>query len=148
MAARKALVIIGGVVKQLPAGDTIEGSGGLQDYQHVEALTRTTSTLDTFVSKVSLTTPVLTGNYRLRWSAVVDNGGNLGDFRLRNTTNALTIGDTRVFKAGDAAVRADVGGIGIVAFTGAAKTFEIQFRAQSAGNSQGCSDAHIEIYKV
>lgn len=122
------------------------------DYQSAVSLARSTTTSATFQTKATLTTPALTGTYRIGWKAAIDNTGtpaaNLGEFRLQNTTDATTVGTTRVYQAKASACRDLTGGLAEVVFAGVAKTFEIQFRDQAGGNTQGIEDARIEIWRV
>lgn len=118
------------------------------DSQSAVSAPRSTTTSAVFQNKVTLTTPALTGTYRLAWHAVVDNFGNLGEFRLQNTTDGATLGATVVWKTNDNDNRLPVGGFAEVVFAGAAKSFAVQFRARSAGDTQGIQDARIELWRV
>lgn len=116
------------------------------DYQTAVEIARTTTTSATFQTKIALTTGALTGPHRISWTAVADNTA-LGEFRLQNVTDATTVGAVRIFR-GSAGERQDQHGFARVVFTGAAKTFEIQFRDQAGGNTQGIRDARIEIWRI
>ena len=118
------------------------------DYQFAAAEARTTTTSATFQTKTSLTTGGITGTYRLNWTAIIDNGGALGEFRLQNTTDATTTDGPYTKKSGDSGEFHKTGGFNQVVFAGVAKTFEIQFRDQASGNTQGIQQARIEIFRV
>lgn len=119
-------------------------------YQYAEDLSRSTTTSTTYQTKVSLTTPALTGTFRLGWHCVVDqdNTQDKVEVRLQNTTDAATVGPTPTrIEPKDTTNRYSAGGFGEVVFSGAAKTFEVQFR-QQGGNTAGIQDARIEIWRV
>jgi hypothetical protein len=126
------------------------------DYQFVTSAARTTTGSTTFQVKTTLTTPALTGTYRLQWKAVVDNNNNdPGEYRLADITanpgtpaTGTTIGALLVYESSDQGNRIDIGGITNVSFTGTSKIFTIQFRAQSGGDTQGIQDASIEFFRV
>ncbi len=119
-----------------------------KDYQSASSSGQSTTTSSTFQTKVSLTTPALTGTYRVSWCALVDNGGALGEARLRNTTDGNNVNGVVIYKASDSNELRFVGGFGEVSFSGAAKTFTIEFRDQSGGNTQGIQEAKIEFWRV
>lgn len=122
------------------------------DYQTAISTAQSTTTSTTFQMKVTLTTPSLTGTYRLGWAAKVGqtNTGDKVEARLRNTTDAATVGvpDNGIrIEPKDTNNRYPVGGFAEVVFAGAAKTFEIQYRQQD-GNTARIEDARIEIWRV
>jgi hypothetical protein len=53
-----------------------------------------------------------------------------------------------VFKATDVGERQVVNGFANINFAGLAKTFEIQWRDQSGGNTQTIREARIEIFRT
>lgn len=127
------------------------GSGGGvfgQDYQTAISIARSTTTSATFQTKVTLTTPVLTGTYRIGWTSVIDMDNNKKSVlvRLQNTTDANTIGAEQRMEPKDTANRVVASAFAEVSFSGASKTFEIQYRA--TGNTAGIEDARIEIWRV
>ena len=79
---------------------------------------------------------------------MIDNSGALGEFRLRNVTDGSNVSGVAVFKSSDSGQREVVGGFGEVSFSGAAKTFEIQFRDQGGGSTQGIQEAKLELWRV
>jgi len=130
--------------KQKLDGVTVFG----KDYQTAISTARSTTTSSTYQTKTTLTTPALTGTYRVAWAAVVDNGGANGKSRLYNSTDAAVVGAERVFKAGDSAERQTQSGFAEIVFTGAAKTFQLQYGDVAGGNTQGIQDARIELWRV
>jgi len=127
------------------------GSGGGtfgQDYQTAISTARSTTTSATFQTKVTLTTPSLTGTYRVGWTSVVDNSNKNSEteVRLQNTTDASTVGTTQIYTTNPTSLRLGASGFGEITFSGAAKTFEIQYRA--TGATAGIQDARIEIWRV
>jgi hypothetical protein len=110
------------------------------------AVSSTTST--TFQTKVTLATGALTGTFRIQWQAIVDNGGALGESRLQNTSDAVTLGGTTIFKAGDSGERQAVSGFTTIVLAGVSKNISIQWRDQSGGNTQNIREASIEMFKV
>jgi hypothetical protein len=132
------------------SGTTIAGGAAPtsfgQDYQTAQNDADTTTTSATYVSALSLTTPALTGTYRVMAYAMVENVDKIGQYRLQNTTDAATLGvesDLRV-KTNDMAWHA----YGDVVFTGAAKTFQIQFKDGSGGETQTIRQRRIELWRV
>lgn len=125
-------------------------SGGTfgQDYQTAISTARSTTTSATFQTKVTLTTPSLTGTYRVGWTSVIDMDNNKKSVlaRLQNTTDAATIGAEHSMEPKDPTDRVIAGGFAEVTFSGASKTFEIQYSA--TGNTAGIQDARIEIWRV
>ncbi len=135
---------------RLTAASDGSGGGGTfgQDYQTAISTARSTTTSPTFQTKVTLTTPTLTGTYRVGWISVVDNSNKNSEteVRLQNTTDASTVGVTQIYKTNPTSQRVGASGFGEITFSGAAKTFEIQYRA--TGNTAGIQDARIEIWRV
>lgn len=125
-------------------------SGGTfgQDYQTAISTARNTTTSATFQTKVTLTTPSLTGTYRVGWTSVIDIDNNKKSVlaRLQNTTDAATIGEEQRMEPKDTTNRVVASGFAEVTFSGASKTFEIQYSA--TGNTAGIQDARIEIWRV
>jgi hypothetical protein len=112
--------------------------------------TRTTNNTATWTNgnKLTLTTPALTGTFRIRWGALLDNTNVSSTTRARlwNNTAGAMLGQENVVRHGATTERQRVGGEYDVVFTGAAKTFILQFMADT--NTAGCSDAFLEFYRV
>jgi len=121
-----------------------------RNYQTAIATSRTTTTSSTFQDKTTLTTPALTGTYRVGWSAVIDAeaADKQAEARLYNVTNSEVIGVARTLRSTVVTDRISVGGFAEVAFTGAAKTFKIQFKSVNGSTTVGIQDARIELWRV
>lgn len=135
-------------LQPIPAGGIAAVTVFGNNYQSAVSLPRSTTTSSAFQNKVTLTTAALQGRFRVAWRAVVDNFGNIGEFRLQNVTDGATLGATVVFKTNENENRMPVGGWEEVDFTGSPKTFAVQFRARSPGDTQGIQDARIELWRV
>jgi len=119
------------------------------DYQTATSIGRSTTTSTTSVTKVTLTTPALTGTYRVGWTAVVDvdSIADSVEARLYNSTDAAQIGAASRHEPKDTNNRIHVGGFAEVVFTGASKSISIEYRQQGGGTA-GIQDARIEIWRV
>lgn len=118
-----------------------------KDYQTAVSLARQTTTSNVYQDKVTLTTPALTGTYRVGWMATIDHGDDQGKSRLYNVTDAAVIQE-EIRKIKTVSDRSSVGGFAEVVFAGVAKTFKIQFADVVGGNTQGIANARIEIWRV
>lgn len=138
-----------GVWEPFTSGASVFGN----DYQTATALTRTTTNTTTLggQTKVSLTTPALTGTYRVTWTCLIDveSTSQSLQLRLQNTTDVVTLGGVPVqWRPRNTAQRESVKFSDNVVFTGAAKTFELQFNKVSGAALCGCQAARIEIERV
>ncbi len=139
---------------QLIGGTWIQFASALfgADYQMEEDLALTSTTQSTFQTKVSLTTPALTGTYLVGWSASLSNTDEeeSAGARLQNITDAVTLSD-EVQHGGrhDDVHRTSVGGFAEVVFTGALKTFELQFNRPSfSTDTAEIRQARLEFWRV
>jgi len=119
------------------------------DYQGVGSRPRSTTTATTFQIKATLATPVLTGTYRIKWQAVIDqeNGADSVEVRLRNRTLALDVGSIQRLEPKDTDNREFAGGSGGIVFSNQSMTFDIEWRQQEGGTA-GIQDAIIELWRV
>lgn len=126
-------------------GGSVFGAG----FQEEVSLGRSTTTSSSFQNKLTLTTPALTGKYRVGWHAVVDQSlaSDAVQAQLYNNTNAQVVGTTQEHEPKDTKNRIAVGGFEYIDFTGSAKSFTIQYR-QQRGSTAGIQDARIEIWRV
>ncbi len=119
------------------------------DYQRQESLAESQTTLSAYQDKVTLTTPALTGTYRVAWGAMVTNTDKAGLVQLYNVTDAAVVGFEIPYRP---KIAADdyptVGAVHEVTFTGSAKTFKIQWKDGVGGNTQSIKDAWIEVWRV
>lgn len=121
------------------------------DYQTAIGLARSTFNTNTnFQNKTALTTPALTGTYELSWTAILDGSATNQNVesQLYNTTDAVILGVVQIMRPSNSAERRVVSGFGEVVFTGAAKTFNLQYRTSNTGSTVGIADARIKIVKV
>lgn len=119
------------------------------DYQGAGSRARSTTTSSSFQTKVTLTTPVLTGTYRVVWQAVIDqtNTQDSVEVRLQNTTLGSSVGTFQRMEPKDIDNQIFAGGAGGVVFAAQTMDFEIQWRQQD-GSTAGIQDAVIEIWRV
>lgn len=120
-----------------------------RDYQREAELTRTTTSLTTPVTKVTMVTPALTGTYRVAWGATVDQSATNQAVRarLRNVTDGLTVGSPHIQTPQDTGDRMKAYGANEIVFAGLGKNLQLQYNAVSGGTA-GCADAFIELWRV
>lgn len=119
-----------------------------QNFKYAESLARTTTTTSDYSEvKLSLASDAFTGDLLIFWTAVMDNDEVSGSVRLQNTTDATTI-EEQVFKSTSPAERRSVGGFARIAMSGGAKTFQIQFKDNAGGNTQGLGSARIAMWRT
>ena len=84
------------------------------------------------------------------WCAIIRQSSNSEsvEARLRNITDDGTVGGLVRLEPKDSGNREDGGSAFDVIFTGAAKTSELQYRAQDGGGTAKIRDARIEIWRV
>ena len=134
----------------IAAGATVNIFGN--GYQSTVDLARVTYNATTnFQTRSTLTTPALpAGTYRVSWMAVLDGTQNNRDIeaQLYNVTDAAIIGVVQVARPANPTVRQRMAGFAEVTFTGAAKTFQVQYRTTNVASTVGISDSRIEIWRV
>lgn len=89
----------------------------------------------------------MTGNYTVEWSCELSNSGanSESDVQFNNTTD-VSILNTQMQRYGAGNIWACCGAFVQVNFTGAAKTFKIQYRANTA--TAQIRAARIQIWKA
>lgn len=119
------------------------------DYQREESMGESSTTSTTFQSKVTLTTPALTGTYRIGWSARVWQSGVADRLQaqLYNDTDAAVLSGPFDFEPEDADDRHLPSASREVVFDGSAKTFIVQYRQQDGGTAY-IDQASIEFWRV
>jgi pectin methylesterase-like acyl-CoA thioesterase len=111
--------------------------------------TTTSTTSSSYQDKVTMTTPALTGTYRVSFYCEVATGSSntRSLARLYNVTDAteLCLHDSR-----DSAGSLFQGKLGFqyVTFAGVAKVFKIQFASQAGVATISCRRARIELWRV
>ena len=120
------------------------------NYQSVYVAARATTTSATMQDFASLTTAALTGVYRIQWLCLVDAQTNnkVVEAQLYNVTDAAIVGIVQPISTSRAADKFPRSGISTVTFTGAAKTFRIQFRSPDGVTTVGCQEGWIELWKI
>ena len=121
-----------------------------QSYQYAAAEARSTTTSDIFQTKVTLTTPALTGTFRVNWSAVVDhaNASSSLEAQLYNSTDGVIIGAILNYRLQINSEIRVVGGFADIVFTGASKTFLLQHRSVNGTATTGIQAAKIDLWRV
>jgi hypothetical protein len=136
--------------KRLTIGNLTNSSNVFgQNFQSASSSGRSTTSSTTFQSKVTLTTPALTGTFRIGWNALLDHSSTSSscEARLYNTTDAVGVGTTQRREPKDTLDIVNVCSVSEVTLAGVAKTFAIQYRSQSA-NTTGIQDARVEFWRV
>ncbi|RLC88632.1 MAG: hypothetical protein DRJ03_01800 [Chloroflexi bacterium] len=120
-----------------------------QDYESAVSAAESSTTATSWQIKLSHTTAALTGTYRVAWTAVIHQSGvaDAVQARLRNTTDSADVAGMAEHEPKDVRNRIHVGGFEEIIFSGAAKSFEMQFRQQRGGTAY-ISEARIEIWRV
>lgn len=127
------------------SGSTIFGNNPQYASNDVGA----TTTSSTYQTGVTLTTPALTGTYWIQWSAEGRNATGVTadlEVRFQNTTDAATINEYNI-ELKDVTNYIPFGGIYEQTFTGAAKSFEIQFASENNSDTVGVRRARIMLWR-
>jgi hypothetical protein len=132
-------------------GAWASSGGGVfgQDAQVATSLVRSTTGSSTFQTKLTLTTPVLTGTYRIGWMGVVDQSTTQDsvEARLLNTITGSQVGVVQRHEPKDTDDTYYVGGIHNEVFAAETKSFAIQWRQQDGGTA-AIANAVIELWRV
>ena len=120
------------------------------DYNHAAAEARTTTTLKSWQTKLSVVTPALTGTYIVFWTAILDALANdRVEARLQNVTDAATLDGPASFESVDIADLISVGGQQELVFAGAPKQLEVQFQGAGGGpTTVGIQQARVTYWRV
>ncbi len=134
----------------IAAGATVNVFGN--GYQAATNVGRVTYAIDTnFQTRTTLTTPALpSGTYRVSWMAILDGTQSNRDVegQLYNLTDTAIVGVVQVVRPANTTTRSRVAGFAEIVFTGAAKTFQLQYRTTNTASTVGIADARIEIWRV
>lgn len=120
-------------------------------YQFEVSSGRSTTTSTSYQDKVSLTTPALTGRFQVRWVCALDMSSTGGDMyaRCRNVTDGSNVGQEARQEVSDTDEIVHISDFDEVVFTGAAKTFTIQYRrGTAAALTVGIRGAKLEFKQV
>ena len=118
--------------------------------QYVADETETNTSSSTMETKVTLTTPALTGTYHVEYYCEMEvNAGNNHNYaaRLYNSTNAAELCYSQV-RTAIPLLYGGVTGFAIVTFAGAAKTFLLQFASPDNTTQVNIRRARVEIWRV
>ncbi len=115
--------------------------------QSASSLGSSQTALTAFQTKAQLVTTPLTGTFELQWNAIGQNNDVAGEYRLFNVTDGVVVGgaDAVLTVTSRSGGQFFVGGTGEVIFTGAPKTFEIQWRDVTSGQTQTILAARVSI---
>jgi len=139
---RSSLMVLGGNAPTPPEHI------GPEDYLVVEDLSKSTTTSSTFQDKLSMTTPTLTGTYRIQWQALIQNDGFLNRVRFRDVTNGENLWDAQRYACSDKDAWVFSGGFLTLEFSEESRELVIQWRDDGGGKTQAIKDARIEIWRV
>ena len=137
-----------------PAGVPTNGKAAFDDLaarrldSFAESLNRETTANPAYQVKLSHTTNTLVNNavYLVKWSAIVDmTEQEIGQFRIQNTTDPATY-DEIDFSAEESITEFHLSGEIRIVGSGATKTFEIQYNAQSG--TAGIRDARLYVLRT
>jgi hypothetical protein len=162
LAATPSMRTLGTGAQQACAGNDARLSDGRLplNFQQVADATRTTLTGAGSTSyppaggatKLTMTTPALTGTFRLQWSAIIDYSQTSRDMSIRVVDATIPASPIvlweSVFRPVSTTVRQSVGGFISLAFIGAARTLAMQFRNQNTGDISAVAYAHMDILRV
>jgi hypothetical protein len=119
-----------------------------EDYQHEVTPGPLSTTSSTYQTAEQLVTPALTGTYRVAFTCSLGNVDRAGNVRLYNVTDAAEINTALSIRQKTADAENSLHQFGLVVFTGASKTFEVQYRDIAGGNTQTIKNIHMELYRV
>jgi hypothetical protein len=138
-----------GEMSEFAAGDFIPFGSLPTDFQYAESNGDSSTTSATYQNKVTLTTPALTGDYLIYWTVRNYSIADLMKVRCRNTTDSTNVGGELIWKPNDTAERGVLTSFARITFTGAAKSFTIQWAKNVGGGSSATvGEAKITIWKV
>lgn len=122
------------------------------DYQSVFDPVISLTVSPTYVVKMTLTTPVLTGTYRIGWSAGIgiDTVNRSMEARIHVPAEARTVGFTR-HEPSDQQETFYWSGFHVEAFAAQSRTYEMQFRKQPSAAGPGSARieaSSLEFWRV
>jgi hypothetical protein len=120
-----------------------------QNFQSAVEEDTATTTSSTMQTRVTLTTPALTGTYRIDWQAElrITSTSNRFQARLYNNTDGAELCFTDV-RPGVSGTYVLVSGFAYVTFAGAAKTFYLQRASQNNSATVTIRRARMDIRRV
>lgn len=130
-----------GVETQVNGGGAGNNFG--DDYQFEERNGRATTSSGSYQTRVTLTTPALTGTYHVQWTCILDSDG-VADVRIREDNS--TISDMEFKPTDDSEDDRCFSGFDRVVFTGSSKTFRLQWRGN--GDTSGIAHSRIALWRI
>ena len=118
------------------------------DYQSSVSASTFQTTGTTFLTTVSITTPVLNGTYRVNAHFQFGSNMKAGEVRLYNVTDTQVEGGVSVLTISGTNDFRDFSKVALVTFGGVAKTIRIEYRSTQAGKQQTLRNPIIEIWRV
>lgn len=140
-----------GAKKKVQAANvTSAGSVFGRDYQVVVSEGNSNTTSATWQDKVTLTTGALTGTYRVDFYCEVNAATNNknSQVRLYNVTDATELCWDENKSVANALYRAISGFCDSLVFTGAAKTFKVQYNSPDGATTVNIRRTRLEIWRV
>jgi len=120
-----------------------------RDFQSAASEGDSTTTSGTWQDKLTMTTPAMTGTYRLGFYFELKSNGSNKDAQGRcyNATDALEVGfDETPTRPANSFMM--IGGFQEIVFTGAAKTFKIQYNFNDVSGTATIRRARLELWRV
>ena len=120
-----------------------------KDYDSASSLAESSTTSTDWQTKLQLVSAPLTGTYRVGFSCRYwhSNVADTVQVRLQNTTDTSTLCGEYGVEVKDTTDRVPGSGFAEVTFSGASKTFEVQYR-QQRGSTAYIDQARIELWRV
>lgn len=137
-----------GAKKKLQFANVIGGVIFGKDYTAQASEGESTTTSASWQDKVTLTTPALTGVYRVNWYVEIKTSASnkFPQARVYNDTDGVELGfGQRTFS--NAEIYDNFSGYANVTFTGVAKTIKLQF-ANTSGGTTTVRRARLSVWRV
>ena len=134
---------------ELLGANSFVGVGFGANYQHEESIERSSTISGTYVDKLTLTTPSLTGTYFLMWSALADTPSGQAKYRFFDKTNSVVITPEVIFKPTDADEVSPLSGVAQLVFSAESREIAIQWADnEGGGDEMGIRGAVILLFQV
>lgn len=105
-------------------------------------LSATTSSI--YQTKLTLSTGTRSGNYKILWTVTLNSNISVGQVRLQNVTDTITIGE-QIWSPRRNQQKEMITGFDKITLDGVSKDFSIQWKSESGNHSQTVRDARIMI---
>jgi hypothetical protein len=136
------------IVTPLKLGTWLAGKNFLEEAGAVDE-SQSTTTSSSWQDKLSFTTDVLTGTYRIAWMAVIGitSTSNAVEARLYNVTDAVAVHTASYYTPGSTTDFVMQSGWCDIVFSGATKQFKIQFRRIGVAGTASIENTRIAVRK-